>query len=205
MLQISKSIFNTNIPPINNPQNPHTHFFHPHPPILLFTHPHPQIPHHCTRHRAGAASLRRQLLPEPPLSTTHQSHLPLALHHRQNPSPPFQHHVPRHPHLLLPLLQNAALTPHAKPTHPRRLHAQRLAGPHAGSHYAVVGGDGDGEDKVLQRETRLRGLLFAARGGRVAHREKAAVGHGGGKGGQRGEVGSQDGLPNVIGGHGREP
>lgn len=69
----------------------------------------------------------------------------------------------------------------------------------------MAGGDGDGEDKVLERETRLRGPLPAPCRSGVAHREKAAVGDGGGKGGQRGEVGSQDGLPNVIGGHGREP
>jgi len=201
MLQIPKTIFNTNIPPITNPQNPHTHFFHLHStPILHFTHRHLQIPQHRTHHRAGAAPRHRQLLPEPLLSTTHQPHLPLALHHGENPSPPLQHHVPRHPQLLLLLLQKeAAFTPHAKAKHPRLLHAQRVTCSHSGSHDTVAGRHRDGEENVLERETRLRGLLAAARGGSMAHREKAAVGDVGGKGGERGEVGCQDGLPNLIG------
>lgn len=68
--------------------------------------------------------------------------------------------------------------------------------------------DVDGEEEVGEGDVGFGGGAVAAVGCGVAERDEAAVGDGGVdevEGGERGVVGEEEGLPKVVGRHGKRP
>lgn len=68
----------------------------------------------------------------------------------------------------------------------------------------LVGGDGDGKNDVVKGKRGFHGDLAAESGGSMSDGEEAAEGDGGVsvlEGGEWGEMGNEDGFPEMVRGH----
>lgn len=212
MLQVPESIINTHISPAHYTQHTHSHLPHSHPPsspIFSLTKPQPQIRHQPTSHPTRATHRRRQLTREPPLHVRNKAPLPLILHHREDPLPPFQHHTPHNPHSGQHFRHPRRLAHlHIKPKQTVGVWLQVARRFRNGHDAGIPALDVDCENDVIEGEPGLGGAPEAALHRDVADSVEAAVGDGGVRGAEvaeGGEVGRADGLPEVVGGHGNGP
>lgn len=207
MLQIPKSIINTNISPTNYTQNSNTYLLHHRLPAAALPHPEPQVRHQPTSGAGGAATGRRKLLREPPLQTKDKSPFPPTIHHRENSLHTLHHHIPRDPQAVQLLHRHhlPSTDVDVEPEYAALVDVELAAGLHDRGDAAAAVADVDGEDEVMQRQPRLgRGAEAAGVGG-AAEGEEGAVGGGGVEVGEGGVGGGADGLPEVVGGHGGGP